>query len=1448
MPIILNDKSITKINDTFPSPGVTIETVKSSGNIDGNTVINQPVVPLPQVVSSPNVSSETIDADYKYMAFTHSGGSEDQTEYSLNFNIETECDILIVGGGGGGGCDRSGGGGSGACIVYPNYTMNGNYKIKVGKGGLEQTNSSLRGNNGYDSEITNLDSSIVHFKAKGGGGGASLFSSTAGDGGSGGGRTSQFTGLGGDTVNTNIVNTTQTGPTITSSYAVYGNIGGRNTASWTGDFNVLDGGGGGGIGEGGSISGSLVPVDSQYTTNYAGKGGDGLYQSTINNITYNFKNHFGAGVLESDGYYYIGGGGGGGDSGTGTTTNNGGKGGGGDGGDGSGGSGINALSHTGSGGGGGSEGNGAGASGGSGIVIIRYKVTDATMVPKTLTYTTPERLYPPTTNLTSVSHIVSGESYGNGVYETSNSTQNTSNDLAYNVFNSINTTGYISESYQYSSGVYDKNNYIVSDYKGDWLKIRLPYAITLKRYGLKQRPESYEVKAPGKYKIYGSNDGTNWDVLVHKTEKITYNLQISETNDYYEERVDINQTYQYFSLVVNELFGSDHNLNFDKWYIYGQEFISEEPDYKILTFEYQGPSYPVIDSDSINLVAWYKFDGDDVADSSGNGYDLESVSLDGTLQTDFTYPSLKIPENNKYLFPLSITQTLMTQNWSISFYVKIDSANSSSTSTMLFGIRTASTEPYDDIYMIAYPGSSGNPKVGYNIWNDRTQGTASQFNYNTQDGSIFLYDTWHYITLTMNKTDTDTTVNIYNNGTLIDSQTKTTNFTLPYLDSTMQMALHDLNRSNTFANNDNKIIYYADFRIYDKALSATEISDLYNQYNQTVYTVNFPAETTCDILIVGGGGGGGRFGGGGGGGGVLFKNNITLNGTYTIKTGKGGTGASDFSSNGSNGYASLIMIDSLEYIAKGGGGGGTRSNNTGNPGRSGNSGGSGGGGSQSDTGQTYGGLSVKNTYTGWESYGNSGGSGKVGGSPWVSGGGGGAGSNGQDWSNTNGGNGGTGKEFISYFGTNFGHNGYFAGGGGGNIYVSIGTQGYGNGGNELYGGGGDGAYDGNPDISAVNGLPNTGGGGGGGKFNGGTIEDLNGGHGGSGIVIIRYKAQYNQVPYNAQWTYSATDASVHHYGNVGIGTLADSTKSLTVRGDMNLTGDYYQNNETFGKWLKKNNNIYREGGKVGVGIPNPVYNLHVMGEVFASEGGISGNGSTSWTTTSDSRIKENIMQASYKECYEIFKKINLYKYNYDSNFVETKDKNQLGFIAQEVQTQLPESVKTRKMKFKNGIYIDDTLTLNVSQINYVLFGAFKYLMGELEIIKKHLPEPIVEDTTLETNTGTNVDTNTGTIEDTNTGTNVDTNTGTNVETNTGTNVDTTLETNTGTIEDTTLETNTGTNVDTTLETNTSTNVDTTLETNTGTNVDTTLDTNTGTIEDTTLETSMEPIQVNQEIL
>jgi hypothetical protein len=298
----------------------------------------------------------------------------------------------------------------------------------------------------------------------------------------------------------------------------------------------------------------------------------------------------------------------------------------------------------------------------------------------------------------------------------------------------------------------------------------------------------------------------------------------------------------------------------------------------------------------------------------------------------------------------------------------------------------------------------------------------------------------------------------------------------------------------------------------ERAISFTYTSDSPGLTGQTEYTFTPTEDLLCDILIVGGGGGGGKFGGGGGGGGVLFGANLKINNnsSVSIKVGNGGTGGTIYNGgiNGVNGVDSSITINSIEYIAKGGGGGGSRAEY--GAGTTGSPGGSGGGGSGANVyPQGMEGVSNKNNYANFQSFGNNGGKGRPNvNSPqpvFSSGGGGGAGSVGSDFSNiTGGGNGGSGKEFISYFGTNIGHYGFFAGGGGGDTYDNAGNVGYGNGGLGLYGGGGSGGYDGTLITQATPALANTGGGG------GGSTEGGVGGNGGSGFVIIRYRKNVAQ--------------------------------------------------------------------------------------------------------------------------------------------------------------------------------------------------------------------------------------------------------------------------------------------------------------------------------------------------
>jgi len=345
---------------------------------------------------------------------------------------------------------------------------------------------------------------------------------------------------------------------------------------------------------------------------------------------------------------------------------------------------------------------------------------------------------------------------------------------------------------------------------------------------------------------------------------------------------------------------------------------------------------------------------------------------------------------------------------------------------------------------------------------------------------------------------------------------------------------------------------------------------------QIQYSINFPENTECDILVVGGGGGGGSDNSGGGGaGGLVFIQNYIANGSYILNVGNGGLGAlgnqttNSFSGNSSSFNKASGGVDgTTDFIAMGGGGGGTGDVNL----QNGIDGGS-GGGSAYESIQGTAGNTNQQTYIGYDGikrgFGNDGGIGyNASTGQGAGGGGGGAGEKGFNsgtspgTTNIWGGKGGNGLSEVNGidFKTHFNlqanntlgeyisteNKTYFAGGGGGgndNNTVSIGTPLNNIGGK---GGGADGIAD--PVHTIPNNASANSGGGGGGK----TWSDntANGGAGGSGIVIIRYKIIKEN--YDAQWTYNPSNLNVHHMGNVGIGTT-NPTTALEVVGSISAS-------------------------------------------------------------------------------------------------------------------------------------------------------------------------------------------------------------------------------------------------------------------------------------------------------
>jgi hypothetical protein len=182
---------------------------------------------------------------------------------------------------------------------------------------------------------------------------------------------------------------------------------------------------------------------------------------------------------------------------------------------------------------------------------------------------------------------------------------------------------------------------------------------------------------------------------------------------------------------------------------------------------------------------------------------------------------------------------------------------------------------------------------------------------------------------------------------------------------------------------------------------------------------------------------------------------------------------------------------------------------------------------------------------------------------------------------------------------------------------------------------------------------------------------------GTEVLTSSLSLRYNLLnpildPIGAQWTYSSNNTNVYHMGSVGIGTTS------------------------------------------------PEYNLDVRGAIYSSVGGYTQTGLTTWSITSDRRIKENITRASYDICLENVKNIELYNFNFKNNCVNTNDKHQLGFIAQEVQQVYPKAVEVGKMILNTNEAISDILTLNTTQIDYTLYGAVKNLIEKIEDIDNDL--------------------------------------------------------------------------------------------------------------------------------
>ena len=575
------------------------------------------------------------------------------------------------------------------------------------------------------------------------------------------------------------------------------------------------GGGGGGAG----TAGSYVTISRIWRR----------WFSRNNNISYDFKSNFGnsVGVVEDNKVYFAGGGAGGGEnksaSGTPDSISPGGKGGGG------GGSGDNAINHTGSGGGGGIVG-GNGGNGGSGIVIIRYSSTKTT---ENAIDSTNKLQIPAGSVITKTKGTFSPYSlYWDG-------------DLNDNSDNSYLTSSLNNLTPPLSISFWKKQDKLVSE---ETLSITNKLSLSINsnlavKFSVGSTTEIIENQADLDWHFWtitsdGSDNKLYRDGRVLLGSAITAPLTLSATDELmigsnllgqndaspsyledlriwkksltHQQIIDCMSIYPGYKNHANDLYlwykFEDHPWNTSNI----KDYSGDERDGTIINNVSSGTfddGYPGYKDHENNLVAWYKFD-----DATNINYDSISKTNAGTVHNSGSVSSstTNVRGTNSIYFSGNSTSTTAD-----GFYLDLNI----STETIFANLTSNSFSIVFWFNFVSSGGSTGGKM--FNLFNKiRLENTNADFTCDgTSVSSAFTTNTYYHLSIILD--NISQTIKVYVDGIYReDLSSLSSDFSTLFANNYIYLGGHDSKKRSAEG-------YLDDFRIYDKALSETEVKQIY---------------------------------------------------------------------------------------------------------------------------------------------------------------------------------------------------------------------------------------------------------------------------------------------------------------------------------------------------------------------------------------------------------------------------------------------------------------------------------------------------------------------------------------------------------------------------------------------------------------------------------------------